>query len=671
MNRKSKLFFSLVSLCFSIAVLCFGVYSAMSVSYQVTGNVSYNVQDVFVKIDLSVYKSTSQNPLDLEIHKGNITTIQNAPSLPVADTQVIAEMTDSVETYNIETGEVINPGATLEDSYNGLDLVYGAPDVENTTGTEASTMGWYFPEDNKAWAFYVVLDITNYGEDIVNAKITNNTTGDTQNTYFEQTSGVNIPAKSGDKYGSARLVIGLAVADVTKAASGNFSYTVTVDKGQATFGYDNISFDTSKAGAVIESVSVDGVTSSNNQNVAINTASKISLGVQEISPKQEITTKIAMHSTTTDPYQRVRLTYSNLPEGLRVNSTSIFLPQDGTEKVYTIKFYNQGTEPMSLENVEVKVSLERVDSLLMQDTIKNYYYVEMGTVMRDTENEYIRWRYIADENRTTGSDTPTSLDQLNGTYILETDLMSEYISSVYEIVGSGQPTSEDMVTIDNYLANNYTGTICAYQSQIYIPDTSGNDATNTEYNTNANDYKTSTIRRWMNYTGDNKVVKHSSWVDAGVLMGVGSPEETLSIGANTQAQATNMVTDLNIDIDQDVIYNEIFARSLTNDLYADIGASNSNATTGTPIEVPSVNVEGLNDTNSDKFWLLSVAEANTLFTNDGERDWNESEQMLDVYWLRSPDSSNTSVAFYVDGDGYVTLSYVFTFFAARPAFQIS
>ena len=432
------------------------------------------------------------------------------------------------------------------------------------------------------------------------------------------------------------------MADVTKAASGDFSYTVTVDKGQATFGYDNISFDTSKAGAVIESVSVDGVTSSNNQNVAINTASKISLGVQEISPKQEITTKIAMHSTTTDPYQRVRLTYSNLPEGLRVNSTSIFLPQSQEQKVYTIKFYNQNSEPISLENVEVKVSLESEQSLLMQDT--DYYYVEMGTVMRETENEYIRWRYVADTTRTQGSSTPTDLSSLNGTYLLETDLVSEYLMPVFSMVGSGNPTQEDLQAIDEYLANNYTGTICAYQSVGNFTASSGNyTGLNTEYNTDSNEYKTSTIRRWMNYTGDNKVAKHASYQEMGPEVFGGNFDEITSSG--NQNAKSNMVTDLNIDTQQDIIYNEIFARSLKDDLYNDINATNSNTTTGTDREVPQVIVEGLSDTGSDKFWLLSVAEANTIFTSDGERDWNvEGELPVDIWWLRSPYSSNTLYA---------------------------
>ena len=261
--------------------------------------------------------------------------------------------------------------------------------------------------------------------------------------------------------------------------------------------------------------------------------------------------------------------------------------------------------------------------------------------------------------------------------------MSEYISSVYEIVGSGQPTAEDMVTIDNYLANNYTGTVCAYQSSMSVTDMESGNAVNTEYNTNANDYKTSTIRRYMNYTGDNKVVKHASWQDAGGLLGAGELPEDLVFGCNESSQATNMVTDLNIDIEQDIIYNEIFARSLKDDLYADIGASNTDDEVGTAVDVPDVTVQGLNDTDSDKFWLLSVAEANTLFpagsSGDADRDWNGTDQLMDeegnflmdIYWLRSPNSSDTVFAYNVYSDGNVDSVYVIYFNAARPAFQIN
>ena len=70
MTKKSKLFFSLVSLCFSFAVLCFGVYSAVSVDYSVMGSVSYELTDVFVDIETTLYMSQD----DLAIAKSNMQT---------------------------------------------------------------------------------------------------------------------------------------------------------------------------------------------------------------------------------------------------------------------------------------------------------------------------------------------------------------------------------------------------------------------------------------------------------------------------------------------------------------------------------------------------------------------------------------------------------------------
>ena len=332
-----------------------------------------------------MYKSTLQNPLDLEAHKANLTTIQNAPSLPVADTQVIAEMKDSVETYNIQTGEVINPGATLEDSYNGLDFVYGAPDVDNTRGTEASTMAWEFPEENnnKAWAFYVVLDITNYGEDIVNAKITNNTTGDTQNTYFEQTGGVNIPAKSGDKYGSARLVIGLAVADVTKAASGNFSYTVTVDKGEIKTGVEVTGLKINGEQQSIEPFLLGSETNTNLPSTMV----EVPVGTAEIAGRSEIELDVF---SSLPSYARMFVTNNDTNSNIKVNASSAYIKGNGVYKIYIDNTSTTTTQTLDLS--DVSISYDKKDTLMQYDDAENYYYVEMGTYMPsgETTNEYIR-----------------------------------------------------------------------------------------------------------------------------------------------------------------------------------------------------------------------------------------------------------------------------------------
>ena len=665
MNRKSKLFFSFISLCFSLAVLCFGGCSITQTSYAVSGDLNYVINGASVSWTTRVYRMTSTVPLGAtstvaEENQANVNAIQ---ALGAGDSvgSGYEQITGSGYEHNgeIYNNTVPSPGTKYNSKFEVPPLAYDSPSFEPS-------------KENQGYAFYIVIDITNHDSEVANAAVLmNNEIITSRNTDYRYTNEINIPAAVDGTYGAGRLVIGLALEDITERERGNFSFTISINKESTTFGNDNVLFSTATT-AVVESVNVDGASTTYATPVTFANAEAISLNSETIGAKEEKTVKITLKAQNSNSaYQRLKLTYSNLPEGLRVNSTSIFLPQDGTEKVYTIKFYNQTSEEISLENVQATISLENVSNLLMHDEANNYYYVEMGTIMRDTENEYIRWRYISADGETPIGDATVS--SLNGTYILETDLISEYMAPLSEIIESDQPTAEDLVTIDNYLANNYTGTVCGYQSSISFMDLASSTAINTEYNTNANDYKTSTIRRYMNYTGDNKVVKHASFQDSSPFLEAGEfPEDTiiLNIDSNKSSQATNMVTDLNIDIDQDIIYNEIFARSLTNDLYADIGASNSNATTGTPIEVPSVNVEGLSDTNSDKFWLLSVAEANTLFTSDGERDWNESEQM-DAYWYRSPDSSGTLNAYGVDYVGYIGGFNVIGFNAARPAFQIS
>ena len=55
--KKSKLFLSVLSLCFSFAVLLFGVYAAGQVNYNISGSISYIVDDCYVDIRTRVYSS--------------------------------------------------------------------------------------------------------------------------------------------------------------------------------------------------------------------------------------------------------------------------------------------------------------------------------------------------------------------------------------------------------------------------------------------------------------------------------------------------------------------------------------------------------------------------------------------------------------------------------------
>ena len=289
MNRKSKLFFSLVSLCFSIAVLCFGVYSAMSVSYTVSGNVSYTIQDVFVSWTTRVYRMTSTTPLGTtstvaEENQANVSAIQAlgaGDSVGSGYEQLTGEgYTHSDETYDIENGTVTNSGETYTPSFAVPSLTYGSP----TTA-------------NQGYAFYIVIDITNYGTEVVNAVVSmNNESTTSTNTDYRYTKGINIPATTDRTYGTGRLVIGLALSDVTVSESGNFGFTISITRGSATFGYENVLF-SSATTAVVESVNVDGASTTYDTPVTFANAEAISLNSKTIGAKEEKTVKITKQRT--------------------------------------------------------------------------------------------------------------------------------------------------------------------------------------------------------------------------------------------------------------------------------------------------------------------------------------------------------------------------------------
>ena len=221
MKRKTKLFLSLSALCLSIAMLCFGVYSAVQVSYSVGGSVSYEIQDVFVDINASVYRSLSEVPVNESQNADNSTTLTNAgASIPASYAQMTGEgYTNTYDGYNPQNGTVTNPGEENDSqTFNVSNLTYGAPDETEQT----------------AYAFYIVIDILNYGTETINATVTNKTQVSTQNTYFSVPKGIDIGPHEAEEYTTGRLVIGLALKDVTDDASGSFSFEVVIGRVEGT-----------------------------------------------------------------------------------------------------------------------------------------------------------------------------------------------------------------------------------------------------------------------------------------------------------------------------------------------------------------------------------------------------------------------------------------------------
>ena len=113
-------------------------------------------------------------------------------------------------------------------------------------------------------------------------------------------------------------------------------------------------------------------------------------------------------------------------------------------------------------------------------------------------------------------------------------------------------------------------------------------------------------------------------------------------------------TTLSISSDNE-IYSAIQGRTIT-DLYGKMSSSS------TDVSLPT----GANASETDAFWLMSRNEANTYFANNAARKWMGDSGKW--YWLRSPDSGISNIAYRVYDDVYV--GNVDITYGARAAFKL-
>ena len=95
MKKRARLFFTIASLCMTISMFVFGVYSASQLTYSINGSVSYEVRDVLVTISTTVAYGPPK-------------TFVQFPVLPVIP---YTEDTSQGGEYSSYTqGNIINPG---------------------------------------------------------------------------------------------------------------------------------------------------------------------------------------------------------------------------------------------------------------------------------------------------------------------------------------------------------------------------------------------------------------------------------------------------------------------------------------------------------------------------------------------------------------------------------
>ncbi len=154
--KKSKLLLSLAMMCLSIVVLCFGVLAATSVTYSISGTISYTVTDVFVKINTSVFGVKAQQDKATVI--ANVKTLETKALDSIADSTYTLTQTMVEYDSSSATGETVTHTAQTSES-KGVEIVYGG--------------------DNGYYTYYIVINIQNLSTSKnVYAKVTDTTTAD-------------------------------------------------------------------------------------------------------------------------------------------------------------------------------------------------------------------------------------------------------------------------------------------------------------------------------------------------------------------------------------------------------------------------------------------------------------------------------------------------------------
>ena len=218
-KKKSKLFMSLLSLAFCLGIMCFGVYAATSVSYTLSGHITYDVSDVFVDIETRHYLSTQT---DMTTAKGEVASVmQNIATSLESGTTSIDGVTELASDYDKQSTLNNVGGEELPISGPALNITYGA--YSNTSGEE------------KAYVHYIAILVTNYAEEEINAILNLDSlydlTGSNSKIFVYRTM-ENIPAKSGETNGVMSYVFALGLDQPAQSADVDFSgVSLSVTRG--------------------------------------------------------------------------------------------------------------------------------------------------------------------------------------------------------------------------------------------------------------------------------------------------------------------------------------------------------------------------------------------------------------------------------------------------------
>lgn len=154
-SKKSKLFLSVSTLMLCFGVMCFGVFAASTVTYNLSGNISYELDDVFVDVDTTQY-------------------VSKMSELPRAQGNVMQDMQDIKE--SIENGTELPTERVEQLSYLDHQTTYnnGGVDTETNVFENESPLDirlGSYKTGEKGYVNIIAVTVTNYANAVINAQM--------------------------------------------------------------------------------------------------------------------------------------------------------------------------------------------------------------------------------------------------------------------------------------------------------------------------------------------------------------------------------------------------------------------------------------------------------------------------------------------------------------------
>ena len=677
--KKTKLFLSICMMCLCVAVLCIGILAASSATYQINGNISYNMIDGVARINTRVYKVAGDPASESDLQTAVTGTFLTTSSFAVIEAN---QSPIYAQTYqNKETLEYTDTPTTKDYDIN---VVYGANN-----------------DADAYYTYYVVIQIYNQTETsgyVLNASITN-----TDGTKIANTSSsyvaTNTSVSKIKQNTFSNIVIGISaqsaeLAQTLTNSTERFTYELSViyeeapnivkvqtnmystDVGISASTYTKASTLRTTAKSMetaTEELSGTEISSATSEIRLDDTETTLTTGsqtidysvaktywiVSEVKNESSETVYVKITDSTINANYVIGSSSVNVDIGERDFITSgslIYRSGDivslaSGEVRRLVMCYAQYTDGVSISSLTSGYTLEIGKELnysplkfqpaqTLLDIASNtysksaYYYVEMG----DFYGLPVRWRMIAESTTSTSGNDVYQYDYAGTEYYKLSSYTSDSITDGSRVDG--------IFIQDTYTAKLQYGTYnwSAYTSisKIYTELSNGESLTSCAFNNDANTYVSGgTVYKYDESWNKTEFLLedyfHSKLRD--YLNGVNVEKFPDKNAKDSVVHISNYLTDLNI-ANTSYVYNEITPRSSSHDKEE--------------------------WAYSDKFWVLSESEiegwyiGGYLLADTGSYGW-----LMD-----RKDNSNWGYneTYGYDNDGYAKIRYMGSTFTLRNVY---